>query len=71
MRPFVVACLFLALQTLAASAKDAPQVVTWPPTGAPVVRISLGKFTQLSSIAGQHNYVIDRHSSKSFVGPCR
>lgn len=41
-------------------AKDVPaQVMNWPQTGTPVVRISLGKSKELSSISSQRNYVID------------
>ncbi|MBI3647082.1 MAG: PEGA domain-containing protein [Acidobacteriales bacterium] len=51
--------LVLALTGFLA-AKDAPtQVINWPQTGSPVVRVTLGKFKELSSVAGQHNYVID------------
>jgi hypothetical protein len=40
--------------------KDAPtQVINWPRTGSPVVRVTIGKFKEISSVAGQHNYVID------------
>ena len=50
--------LFLALTVASLAAKDAPpQVITWPSTGSPVVRLSLGKFKEIGSIAGQHSYV--------------
>jgi hypothetical protein len=34
-------------------------VINWPQTGTPAVRITLGKFKEIGSIAGQHTYVID------------
>jgi hypothetical protein len=34
-------------------------VLNWAQTGPAVVRITLGKFNQISSVAGQHNYLID------------
>jgi hypothetical protein len=41
-------------------AKDSPsQVINWPPSGSTVVRITLGKFNEISKVAGQHNYLID------------
>ena len=50
--------VFLATSTLVG--KDTPtQVLNWPQTGSPVVRITLGKFSQISSVAGQRNYLID------------
>jgi len=52
--------VFLILAVSSLAAKDTPsQVINWPPTGSPVVRITLGKFKEISSVAGQHNYVID------------
>jgi hypothetical protein len=51
---------FMILAVFSLAAKDTPsQVINWPPTGSPVVRITLGKFKEISSVAGQHNYVID------------
>jgi hypothetical protein len=42
------------------AAKDVPtQVINWPQTGSPVIRITLGKFKEISSVAGQHTYLID------------
>lgn len=56
----IAAVLFVTIVTCSLAAKDAPtQVINWPQTGAPVVRITLGKFNQISSVAGQHNYLID------------
>lgn len=43
-----------------AAAKDTPtQIINWPQTGSAVVRVTLGKFKEISSVAGQHNYLID------------
>jgi len=43
-----------------AGAKDAPsQVLVWPPSGDPVVRISLGKFKEVGSSGGRHNYTTE------------
>src|SRR2546423_12768662 len=50
---------FLILVVASLAAKDAPptQVINWPPTGSAVVRITLGKFKEISSVAGQRGYV--------------
>ena len=54
------AVLFTIWVTASLVAKDAPtQVINWPQTGSVVVRITLGKFKEISSVAGQHNYLID------------
>jgi hypothetical protein len=54
------AALFTIVVTCTLAAKDAPtQVINWPQTGSVVVRITLGKFKEISSVAGQHNYLID------------
>jgi hypothetical protein len=56
----VFATLFAIVATVSISAKDTPsQVINWPATGPTIVRISLGKFNQISSVAGGHNYMID------------
>ena len=52
--------LLFAVLLCSASAKDAPsQVLVWPATGPPVVRISLGKFKEVSKVGSQHNYAVD------------
>ena len=58
----VVTALFVFSLAVATSmsAKDIPgQVITWPQTGSPVIRITLGKAKELSSISSQRNYVIE------------
>jgi hypothetical protein len=56
----LAAALFTIVVTCTLAAKDAPtQVINWPQTGSAVVRITLGKFKEISSVAGQHNYLID------------
>jgi hypothetical protein len=56
----VVAAFFTIFVTCTLAAKDAPiQVITWPQTGPAVVRVTIGKFKEISTVAGQHNYVID------------
>jgi hypothetical protein len=57
-------CFNLALQCVCLVgtiiAKDQPaQVMVWPENGAPIVRISLGKFKEVSKVGNQHNYVIE------------
>lgn len=53
-----IALPLAVLTILRMEAKDAPaQTVNWPSTGAPVVRVTLGKFKEISSIAGQRSYV--------------
>lgn len=52
-----LSCLLLAV---CAGAKEAPvQVLVWPPSGDPVVRISLGKFKEVGSSGGRHNYTTE------------
>ncbi len=51
---------FLVLLALPALAKDAPlQVIDWPATGTPVVRLTFGKFKQLPGMSNLHGYVMD------------
>ncbi len=52
--------LLLGAACGSAAAKDVPgQVINWPPSGSPIVRVTLGKFKEVSSIASQRNYVIE------------
>jgi hypothetical protein len=53
----IIATAILAIiVTASLNGKDLPtQVINWPQTGSPVVRITLGKFKEISSVAGQHN----------------
>jgi hypothetical protein len=56
----IAAALFTIVVTYSLAGKDAPtQVINWPQTGSTVVRITLGKFKEIGSLAGQHTYVID------------
>src|SRR5208282_3762215 len=60
MSKIIDAAFFVAFVTCSLAAKDVPtQVINWPQTGSPIVRITLGKFNQMSSVAGEHNYLID------------
>lgn len=60
MRLFLVSLSFLVFTTSLIEAKEAPtQVINWPQTGSTVVRITLGKFREIGSVSGQHNYQID------------
>jgi hypothetical protein len=55
-----VAICFVLVATFTVAGKDAPtQIINWPQAGSPVVRVTLGKFREISSAAGQHNYLID------------
>jgi hypothetical protein len=59
-RVLIVATVLLALLSSSLIAKDAPtQILNWPQTGPTVVRITLGKFKEISSLAGQHTFLID------------
>jgi hypothetical protein len=55
------AMLFLSVFfPVGALSKDPPaQVLVWPPSGAPVVRFTFGKFKGLGSSGSTHNYSID------------
>jgi PEGA domain len=60
MTKIFAAALFTIVVTCTLAAKDAPtHVINWPQTGSAVVRVTLGKFKEISSVAGQHNYLID------------
>ena len=43
------------------AAKDQPpaQVITWPSSGTPVVRLSFGKFKEVGSMGSQKSYMVD------------
>ena len=59
LRPlFRVVSVFLMF-ALVAFAKDAPQVVIWPESGAPVLRFSFSKFKEIGGIGKQRTYVTD------------
>jgi hypothetical protein len=54
----------------AAYAKEPPaQVIVWPETGSPVVRISFGKFKEVGSNAGQHNYTSETTAENLWSKP--
>jgi hypothetical protein len=60
MYKIIAAALVVVAATCSLAAKDIPaQVINWPQTGSPVIRITLGKFRDISSVAGQHSYLID------------
>jgi hypothetical protein len=60
MSKILAVSLFAIVVTSSLAAKDAPtQVINWPQTGSAVVRVTLGKFKEISSVAGQHTYLID------------
>jgi hypothetical protein len=52
--------IIAASLVLPLSGKEMPsQVIAWPSSGSTIVRISLGKFKELGSVAGSHTYVIE------------
>lgn len=53
----LILTLLAAVSATLLAAKDIPQVITWPSTGSPVIRLSLGKFKELGSVAGERSYV--------------
>src|SRR5271165_280168 len=61
MSKIIAAVLFFTLiVTSSVAVKDAPtQIINWPQTASAVVRVTLGKFKEVSSVAGEHNYVVD------------
>jgi hypothetical protein len=60
MSKIIAAAVFVVVATCSLAAKDVPaQVINWPQNSAPVIRITLGKFREISSVAGQHTYLID------------
>jgi PEGA domain len=57
-----VCALFVLSAVAILAAKDstpAAQEINWPPTGTPVVRLTLGNFKEISSVVGQRSYVAD------------
>jgi PEGA domain len=59
-RRLIVLSSLLFLLCVSTLAKDPPaQVIVWPPSGPAVVRLTLGKFKELSSTGGTHTYNID------------
>jgi hypothetical protein len=51
---------FALLTGISAYAKDPPtQVIVWPETGTPVLRLSFGKFKEIGASGSQHNYNSD------------
>jgi PEGA domain-containing protein len=62
--------VFLALFVGVTMAKDQPsQVINWPSTGTTLVRISLGKFKELGSVAGERSYVADTIAENLWTKP--
>jgi len=60
MSKIVVVTVFTMIAMSFLAAKEAPtQVINWPDTGSPVVRVTLGKFKEISFVVGRHNYVVD------------
>ena len=60
MRKLILNALCLVIAATLSAAKDAPtQVINWPQTGSTVIRITLGKFKEIGSVAGQHTFVAD------------
>jgi len=57
--PLVALLLFLAAPSILWAKDVPPQVINWPPTGSTIVRISLGKSKEISSISSQKNYIIE------------
>lgn len=59
MSKFLTAILVLTLVGFSFAKDTATQVINWPENAPTVVRVTLGKFKELSSIASQRNYVIE------------
>jgi PEGA domain len=58
-KPLFVSCLLLFFVILATAKDNSQQILVWPPTGNPVVRITFGKFKELGTIGNLHTYLID------------
>ncbi len=64
-----LAYAFLLL-TLPALGKDPPaQTLTWPESGAPVLRFTFNKFKEIGSLAGQRSYVTDTTAQNLWTKP--
>jgi hypothetical protein len=60
MSKIVADAFFVVVVTCSLAAREVPtQVISWPQTGSPVIRITLEKFKEISSVSGQHTYLID------------
>ena len=60
MSKMIADAFFVVVVTCSLAARDVPtRVINWPQTGSPVIRITLGKFKEISSVGGQHTSLID------------
>ena len=55
----VLATLLSLLSTVALAKEPPSQVITWPDTGAPVLRFTFGKFKDVGSFGNQRTYVTE------------
>ncbi|MGD0156406.1 MAG: PEGA domain-containing protein [Terracidiphilus sp.] len=53
------ASIFLVAFSIAASAAEPAQVVTWPNTGTPILRFTFNKFKDFGSMGSQRTFVTD------------
>ena len=58
-RRFLFLLCFVFLTAFAAAKDQTAQVIMWPSSGTPVVRLSFGKFREVSSLGGQKSYMVD------------
>lgn len=58
-RRCLFASLLLFLLSLAALAKDTPQVIFWPDSTAPVLRFTFGKLKEQGGMGSERTYVTD------------
>ena len=60
MRPLTLVLLLVVFAFLPSSAADTPfQVITWPESGQPVLRLSFSKFKQIAGMGKERTYITD------------
>ena len=60
MRPLTLVLLFVVFAFLPSPAADTPfQVITWPESGQPVLRLSFSKFKQIAGMGKERTYITD------------
>jgi hypothetical protein len=55
----IVLAVSLLFAASAFAKEQLGQIVTWPETGAPVLKFTFGKFKEIGGVASQHTYVSD------------
>lgn len=66
----VVVLAILCFSCVRSNAKDQPgQTVTWPESGAPVLRFTFGKFKEIGTFRSEHTYVTETTAENLWTKP--